>query len=318
MDLLQFAVEQVTPGSRFLDEMDKVVPWELLNTEMKKRIERKTGGRPAYSLELLLRMHLLQMWYGLSDAECEYQIRDRLSFRQFLKLTLTARIPDSTTLENFRHDLANTGMDHRLNEALDEFFKQQGLLLKEGHMVDATFIQANSRPHKDKTKNSDPEAEHGFKGFGYSATANVDVSTKLVRKAITTTERPHDSQNLEGVLVGDETLLYADSAYQGTQPMLKKRGCKARVNIKRKRGKKGEPTPELKPWAKVLNRLYSKVRSRVEHVFACFKTVFRSARARYRGLRKVDQQVQSLTLAYNLRRYGFLTRSHSVPVPNCA
>lgn len=306
MNFAQFVVDEVNPGNRFLEEMNRVVPWELFKKELEKGIERKNGGRPPYPLLLLFKMHLLQMWFALSDEGCEYQVKDRLSFREFLALGINDRIPDATTLENFRHDFEPIA--EQVLDKLDGFFKQKGLLLKEGNVVDATFIQANSRPHKKQENNSDIDAEHGHKGFGYSATANVDVKTKLVRKVHTTSARPHDSQMLEDSLKGDENLLYADSAYAGHRHKLK--GIKTRILYKRQRGKKGEPTPELPPRQKALNKAYAKVRARGEHVFAAWKQGIR--RAWYRGLERVNQQVQSMAIAYNLRRYGFLTRAKCV------
>lgn len=306
MNFVQHVVDGVNPGNRFLEEMEKVVPWEMLKQDLQRGIERKSGGRPPYPLLLLFKMHLLQVWFGLSDAGCEYQIKDRLSFREFLGLGIHDRIPEATTLENFRHDFEPIS-EHVLT-TLDGFFKEKGLLLKEGNVVDATFIQANSRPHKNPEKNSDIDAEHGHKGFGYSATANVDVKTKLVRKVHTTSARPHDSQMLGDVLKGDEKLLYGDSAYGGHRHKLK--GVKTRILYKRPRGKKGAATPALPPRKKALNKAYAKVRARGEHVFACWKTGWGGIRrAWYRGLERVNQQIQSVALAYNLRRYGFLTRA---------
>jgi IS5 family transposase len=302
MNFAQFVIDGVCPAHRFLEEMETVVPWELFEEELNRNIVRKSGGRPPFPLLLLFKMHLLQVWFGLSDAGCEFQVRDRLSFRKFLGLGIDATVPDGTTLEDFRHDFEPIA--ERVLSKLDKFFDEQGLLLKEGNVIDATFIRANSRPHKDSQKNSDIDADHGHKGFGYTATANVDVKTKLVRKVHTTSARPHDSQMLEDSLKGDENLLYADSAYAGHRHKLK--GIKTRILYKRQRGKKGEPTPELPPRQKALNKAYAKVRARGEHVFAAWKQGIR--RAWYRGLERVNQQVQSMTLAYNLRRYGFLTR----------
>ena len=42
---------------------------------------------------------------------------------------------------------------------LDAFFKEKGLLLKEGNRVDASFIQANSQAKKDAEKQSNCDAE---------------------------------------------------------------------------------------------------------------------------------------------------------------
>lgn len=306
MNFAQFTIDQVCPEHRFLEEMGRIVPWELFEVELKRGITRKTGGRPPYPLVLLFKMHLLQVWFGLSDAQCEFQILDRLSFRRFLGLGIEDRVPDSTTLEDFRHDFEPIA--ESVLAKLDQFFQEKGLLLKEGSVVDATFIQANSRPHKDADKNSDLDADHGHKGFGYSGTANVDVKSKLIRKVVTTSARPHDSQMLEDVLKGDEKLLYADSAYEGHRHKL--RGVRTRILYKRHRGKKGEPTPPLSPRKEKLNKAYAKVRARGEHVFAGFKSGLGAIqRAWYRGLERVNQQLQSLAIGYNLRRYGFLTRA---------
>jgi len=307
MLLTQLSFEGACPENRFLEEMDKAVPWEVLEKALEKGIVRKTGGRPPYSLLLLFRMHLLQVWFGLSDAGCEFQVRDRLSFRKFLGLMIEDNVPDATTLENFRHDFEKIA--ERVLRQLDKFFQEKGLLLKEGNMVDASFIQANSKPRKNPEDQSDMDADHGYKGFGYSATVNADRKTKLIRKALTTSERPHDSQNLEDALVGDEKEMFADSGYQGCQEMLAERNIRHRIIYKRKRGKKGEKAPELPPREKYLNKIYSKLRAPVEHIFATWQCIFKLKRAWYRGLERVNQQVQSLCIAYNLRRYGFLTRA---------
>jgi transposase, IS5 family len=309
MNFAQWTVDQVCPSHRFLDEMTSVIPWTLFNEELKRGIVRKTGGRPPYPLLLLFRMHLLQVWFALSDAQCEFQCRDRLSFRRFLGVGITDPIPDATTLETFRHDFEP--LAEKVFSRLDEFFQTQKLLLKSGSVVDATFIRANSRPHRDAEKNSDLDAEHGHKGFGYSATTNVDVGSKLIRKVVVTSARPHDSQMLAESLKGDETILYADSAYGGHRHQVK--GIKTRILYKRRRGKKGEPPVELPPRQKALNKAYAKVRARGEHVFASWKTGLGGIRrAWYRGLSRVTQQCHSLALAYNLRRYGFLCRAQCV------
>jgi len=90
--------------------MQKTVPWDWFETQLNNAIRHKTGGRPPYPRIFLFRMHLLQVWFGLSDAETEFQCHDRLSFRKFLGVHLEGRIPDATTLENFRYS-ATTNVD---------------------------------------------------------------------------------------------------------------------------------------------------------------------------------------------------------------
>ena len=243
MELSQLAFEHACPEHTLLDEMRTVVPWDLFDAELKRYIKRSTAGRPPYPLLLLFKIHLLQMCFKLSDASCEFQLRDRLSFRRFLNLGINNPIPDATTLENFRHDF------HPISETtlakLDKSFVAQGLILKEGNVVDATFIQANSRPRNNPDNNSDLDAAHGHKGFGYTATANMDLKSKLLRTVHTTSARHHDSQMVTKVLKGDEKQLFADTAYQAFRHKLKE--VKTHIHYKRTRGKQGEPTPELPP-----------------------------------------------------------------------
>ena len=302
----QITFDQACPTNRFLEEMSRCVPWNLFETEIKRHIVRKTGGRPAYPLMLLFRMHLLKTWYGLSDEQCEFQCRDSLSFKRFLGLNIEASVPDATTLENFRHDFEPIAKTVFLK--LDKLFEQQGVFISPGNIVDASFIQANSRAHKDPEQNSDQDADHGHKGFGYNTTINLHSDSKLIRRIETESNRAHDSQHLEKVLVGTERVVYGDSGYQGCQEALIKRGCKARIVKRRQRGKKGEPTPDLPLRDKYMNRLIVKTRVRVEHPFACFKSVFKVARTAYRGLERVSSQLVSVAMAYNLRRFGFLAR----------
>jgi len=303
----QITFDQACPSNRFLEEMARCVPWNLFEAEINRHIVRKTGGRPAYPLMLLFRMHLLKTWYNLSDEQCEFQCRDSLSFKRFLGLTIEAAIPDATTLENFRHDFDPIAESVFLK--LDKLFEQHGLFVSPGNIVDATFVKANSRAHKDPEQNSDLDADHGHKGFGYTSTINMHSDSKLIRRIDTDSARPHDSQHLNKVLIGNESILYGDSGYEGCQEDLSKVGCKARIVRKRKRGKKGEATPDLPLRHKYMNRLIVKTRVRVEHPFACFKTVFKVVRTAYRGLDRVANQMVSVALAYNLRRFGFLARA---------
>jgi IS5 family transposase len=88
---------------------------------------------------------------------------------------------------------------------------------------------------------------------------------------------------------------------------------------KRKRGKKNEPTPELPQVLQDANKAYSKIRARVEHAFATMKECFGFRRLRYRGLERVASKFNSLAIAYNFKRLGFLLKRKPVELqPSCA
>lgn len=62
-----------TRRERFLIEMDQVVPWAPLLALIEPHYPKGEGGRPAYPLEAMLRVHLIQNWFGYSDPAMEEQ-----------------------------------------------------------------------------------------------------------------------------------------------------------------------------------------------------------------------------------------------------
>jgi hypothetical protein len=87
-------------------------------------------------------------------------------------------------LKTFNTNYKTPPAQEALFLALDTFFQENNLILKEGNLVDATFIKANSKQRKNPQNQADPDATYGYKGFGYSATVNVDAGSKLIRKVV--------------------------------------------------------------------------------------------------------------------------------------
>ncbi len=50
----------------FLIEMDQVVPWQGLIALIEPHYPKDEGGRPAYSVMAMLRVHLMQNWFVYS------------------------------------------------------------------------------------------------------------------------------------------------------------------------------------------------------------------------------------------------------------
>ena len=92
-----------TRRERFLAEMDQVVPWTGLLGLIEPFYPKAGGGRKPYPLETMLRIHLLQNWFSLSDPAMEEALYEITPMRQFARLTLSAPIPEDTTIMNFRH-----------------------------------------------------------------------------------------------------------------------------------------------------------------------------------------------------------------------
>jgi hypothetical protein len=70
-----------------LERLASVVDIEVFRDELERalmRSDRVRGGRPPYDAVPMFRLLVLQTLYTLSDAQTEYQLRDRLSFMRFV------------------------------------------------------------------------------------------------------------------------------------------------------------------------------------------------------------------------------------------
>ena len=90
---------------------------------------------------MMFKVLLLQGLYNLSDAQTEYQIKDRLSFMRFLGLSLGDAIPDEKTIWDYREVLVETQMLKRLFNRFDRYLGEKGLFAEFGHIVDASIVE---------------------------------------------------------------------------------------------------------------------------------------------------------------------------------
>ena len=111
---LRYAMKKkVTRREQFLAEMDAVVPWGRLLALIAPYYPKAgpKGGRPPMPLETMLRVYFLQNWYALSDPMAEEILYDSEAMRRFAGIELgDDRIPDETTILNFRHLLERHGL----------------------------------------------------------------------------------------------------------------------------------------------------------------------------------------------------------------
>ena len=109
----------------------------------------------------------------------------------------------------------------------------------------------------------------------------VDSQSRLVHAVRVTSARMHDWQGVSDVLQG-ERRVYSDSAHTGQKARVKETAPKTR-DFTHQRGRRHHPLTEK---ARQTNRTKSRIRARVEHLFAVIKHQFGYRKARYRGLSK--------------------------------
>ena len=103
--------------------------------------------------------------------------------------------PDATTLLKFRRLLEKNELTHKIFETINGHLAAQGLMMREGTIVDATLIAAPPST-KNKDKKRDPEMHQSKKGndwhFGLKAHIGVDVASGLVHTMIATAGNASD------------------------------------------------------------------------------------------------------------------------------
>ena len=293
-----------------LDSLNAMIDWLEIEALLKD-IHAKARGEKAWPPLMMFKALLLQSWYGLSDPALERQLARDLLFRRFIELDLSEAVPDHSTFWRFRQKLEKRGLLDKLLEAVNQQLSDLGLYLKHGavSIVDASVIEAKQcRPNKDKEgkPTQDPEAAWNVKNgsdgkrkstYGYKAHMNVDEDG-FVKAVGFTAGNVHDSQCFTDLLDGDESAVYADSAYasEGHDTWLAKRGIGNRIL---KRAYRNRPLTEAD---RAFNRLHAGVRSTVERVFGVLKQHYGMGKARYLGLARNRTRVMLMGIAYNLKR----------------
>jgi len=297
---------RATRKAEFLARMETLVPWTQFCALIEPHYPKAGNGRPPVGLERMLRMYLIANWFNLGDEACEDALYDIAAFRDFCRIDLgRERVPDATTLLNFRHLLEQHQIGTALFAKVGELLQANGMKLSGGTIVDATLIAAPPST-KNEDKSRDPEMHQSRKGnqwhFGMKLHIGVDSASGLVHSASVTAGNVHDSNELPNLLHGRENRLYGDSAYRGERQkkQVKEVAPKAR-DFTNRRTYSHRPLTEAD---KATNRRKSSVRAKVEHPFLILKRLWGFAKVRYRGLAKNANRAFAMLAMINLSKWG--------------
>ncbi|EIM96473.1 TnpBPH [Paraburkholderia hospita] len=214
-----------TRKREFLDEMNRVVPWQELIALIEPRYPKGKTGRPPFPVATMLRVHFMQQWFSLSDPAMEEALHDILLYREFALLDAgMTRLPDESTILRFRHLLEAHELSARMLATVNEILQAKGLMLKVGSAVDATLIAAPNSTKKPGTR--DPEMRQTQKGgswyFGMKAHIGVNAESGLVHTMKCMPANVHDIMVAHALLHGKEKVAFADAGYVGIE---RRNGC---------------------------------------------------------------------------------------------
>ena len=323
------AVAAKTTGILRLGDL---IPWESFRPLLEDltgyaQRDWKKGGKPPFDPVLMFKVLVLQKCHGLSDDATEEQIFDRTSFKAFLGLRIGDAIPDAKTLWDFKQRIEADGREGaaKLFDAFNVHLEGCGLIAREGSIIDASFTEAprqrNSREQNQRIKagerpeefdanpavgrQKDSDARWTKKNhevhYGFKNHVKADLKTKLILKAKTTAASVHDSQVFEELLDDKDQAVLADSAYHSAEHEEHLIKLNAQEFLMRK------PTPghPLSQAEQKTNHTISRMRVRVEHIFARMAQMGADL-CRSIGLRRATQHNHLSNLVYNMDRYACL------------
>jgi len=287
----------------------------------------KGGNLPFHPL-LMFKILILQSFYGLSDDAVEYQIKDRISFMEFLDLQMGDSVPDAKTIWDFKELIEKDGRQgsERLFDHFGATLEAAGMIAKEGSIIDASFVDAprqrNTREQNRQIKEGKRPEEfaastsrgaqkdcdarwtkkNGEMHYGYKNHIKIDAKSKLVDSQATTAANRHDSQVFEELLDEHDKAIIADSAYlsEKNDQIMLDHDVENFVMLKAHRNKPLTEEEQLS------NKRVSRIRVRVEHVFGRMKLMGTDYFRRI-GIRRARQHNALSNLTYNMDRFAFLS-----------
>ena len=325
-------LEKLSKLGDSLEKLNHAIDWELFRPKLTKVFKKQAkgaGGRPPYDCVMLFKVLVLQRIYNLSDDQTEYQINDRMSFLRFLGLGLGDRVPDAKTIWLYRDTLTKANVIRELFDLFNAQLEDAGLITHTGTIVDATFVEApRQHNHHDenndikqgktpeewekpqnihKLRQKDMDARWTRKGrefhFGYKDHVKADADSKLITDYTVTPANVHDSQPMPAMINKTDKAVYADSAYWGS--VVAEALPDTVENHIHERGTKKQPLTEEQ---KASNRIKSKTRCRIEHIFGFMTGSMHGITVRSVGIARAEFNIGLTNLIYNLCRFEFLNR----------
>ncbi|MDR1543170.1 MAG: transposase, partial [Prevotellaceae bacterium] len=113
-------IEKLSKLGNPLEKLHKVIDFEMFRPELEEHLlnhdKKNNAGAKPIDVVMMFKILLIKRYYNLSDEQAEYQIIDRLSFKEFLGLSSGDKVPDARKIWLFQEEFINKGLDTQLFE----------------------------------------------------------------------------------------------------------------------------------------------------------------------------------------------------------
>ncbi len=131
--------------TKFLETLDRIIPWQDLKSLIGPYYSEGKRGAQPYPLELMIRIHFLQLVYNPSDPMCEETLHDSFACRRFVGLTMDSKCPDETTILRFRHLLEKNVLDKQVFDLFKQQLTVRGFCSARARLLTALLLKRRVR-----------------------------------------------------------------------------------------------------------------------------------------------------------------------------
>lgn len=316
-------------------KLNGVIDWNIFYPDIAKAfssVHKGPGGRPHYDYIMMFKVLVLQTLANLSDDQTELLILDRLTYRDFLGITSADEVPDAKTIWHFRETLSTDETMDRLFKRFYDMLELSKLKCKEGHIVDSTFYEVprnrNTREENEAIKegrvpegwdDDNPKKKHmrsqkdedarwtkknKENHYGYKDHVAIDVETGYITGQVVTPANVYDGNVADDLVKqAGAKIVYGDSAYHADSFYT--------TEIDNRTCEKGYRNHPLTDEQKQNNRTKSKVRAKVEHVFAYMEKSMNGCTLRCRNMARARCIIVLRNLLYNMHVYELSGRKET-------
>jgi IS5 family transposase len=269
-------------------------------------------------------------------------LNSRLDFMRLKDIECGAKVPDGKTIWDFKQALSDTGVDRELFDLFNEELTKEGIITHKGSIIDATFVTVDKRHTTKKDDKSLKEgdcphdlhakcAERLEKGeikddekvfnqldfdarwvkknnesfFGYKDHVKCDRESKIITDFTVTDASVHDSQELIELVNQGDGSVDLDAGYVGED--LKKEVLEKCPDIELNICSRAYRNRPLTEEEKAANKIISKRRCRIEHIFGYMTRFMGGLTIRCHGIKRAYRDICGKNLAYNLKRFVCVT-----------
>jgi transposase len=148
-ELEMVTLEELVPQDHLLRLIDRHIRFDFIR-EKTAHLYCADNGRPALDPELLFKILFIGYLFGIrSERQLMREIQVNVAYRWFLRLRLTDKVPDASTLsQNRRRRFSGTDIEQQIFDAIVEQAIDHGLIGGRVFYSDSTHLKASANKNR--------------------------------------------------------------------------------------------------------------------------------------------------------------------------